>query len=50
MNFTDSGYYSESMQMLKEHSDLFEAIAKGLLDNESLGKAELDSIVERYNG
>lgn len=43
-------YYSESMQMLKEHSDLFEAIAKGLLDNESLGKAELDSIVERYNG
>jgi ATP-dependent Zn protease len=43
-------YYEETMQMLKEHSDMFEAIAKSLLKNESLGKKELEVIAEKYNG
>lgn len=43
-------YYDESMKMLIDHSEMFETIAQGLLANESLGKADLDRIVEKYNG
>lgn len=43
-------YYKESMDMLMAHSDMFEEIATGLLKNESLGKADLENIVEKYNG
>jgi ATP-dependent Zn protease len=43
-------YYDESMEMLLDHRDMFENIARGLLEKESLGKADLDRIVEKYNG
>lgn len=43
-------YYDESMKMLMDNNAMFEAIAQSLLENESLGKSELYSIVEKYNG
>lgn len=43
-------YYSETMNILKENREMFEEIAKKLLEQESLGKSDLERIVEAYNG
>ena len=43
-------YYDESMKMLIDYSGMFEKIAQGLLENESLSKTELDRIVGEYHG
>lgn len=41
-------YFNETMEILKANEALFEAIASGLIENESLNKYDIQKIMEKY--